>query len=263
MITFDRYERPSDPETAYALYQEPRSILAAGMLWERITGGSYDTLIDLSGCGLDRIEETEDRFRFGAMVPLRDMETSDAFNRYTCGAAADALGHIVGVQFRNLATVGGSICGRFGFSDVSTLLLAFDAYAELFKGGTVPLAEYLAAAPDRDILLAVTIRKEKLRAVYECVRNTATDFPVLAMCMTRRADGDGAPLFRLSVGARPSRAAVTEFTAEEMLPDAGAAAGILTGRFRYGTNARGSAEYRAHLAKVLFQRAVAALEEET
>lgn len=259
MITFNRYERPADPAAAYALYQQPGSVLAAGMMWQRLSNGSYDTLIDLSGCGLGNIEETDEQFRFGAMVPLHDMETCGSFNDYTCGAAAKALGHIVGVQFRNLATVGGSICGRFGFSDVSTLLLAFDACAELYRGGIVPLSEYLAARPDRDILLAVLVRKEKLRAVYECVRNTATDFPVLALCMTRREDGT-VPQYRLSIGARPSRALVTEFTEEDLAPDAAAAAGALTGRFQYGSNARGSAEYRAHLAQVLFLRAKTALE---
>ena len=39
---------------------------------------------------------------------------------YTAGAVREAVRHIVGVQFRNCATVGGSIYGRFGFSDVLT-----------------------------------------------------------------------------------------------------------------------------------------------
>ena len=45
----------------------------------------------------------------------------------------EAVRHIVGVQFRNCATVGGSVYGRFGFSDVLTLLLALvsDERAEL------------------------------------------------------------------------------------------------------------------------------------
>lgn len=51
----------------------------------------------------------------------------------TGGAVRESLRHIVGVQFRNLATVGGSIFGRFGFSDVLTMFLALDSW-----GGAVP-----------------------------------------------------------------------------------------------------------------------------
>lgn len=49
------------------------------------------------------------------MVSLRDLELCPSFAAYTQGASKEALRHIVGVQFRNLATIGGSLCGRFGF----------------------------------------------------------------------------------------------------------------------------------------------------
>ena len=39
-----------------------------------------------------------------------------------------SLRHIVGVQFRNCATIGGSIWGRYGFSDVLTMFLAMDTW---------------------------------------------------------------------------------------------------------------------------------------
>ena len=35
--------------------------------------------------------------------------------------------------------MGGSVWGRFGFSDVLTLLLSIDTSVELYKGGIVPL----------------------------------------------------------------------------------------------------------------------------
>lgn len=87
------------------------------------------------------------------MTPLRALETHPGFNAYTQGAAARALESIVGVQFRNLATVGGSIFGRFSFSDVLTLFLALDAQVELFQRGTVPLEEFVQMPPDRDVLV--------------------------------------------------------------------------------------------------------------
>ena len=89
----------------------------------------------LSALGLDTIEETDTEIRIGAMATLRDLETNTALNAYTAGAVREAVRHIVGVQFRNCATVGGSIYGRFGFSDVLTLFLALDCEVELYKAG--------------------------------------------------------------------------------------------------------------------------------
>ena len=57
-----------------------------------------------------------------------------SFVRYTNGAVKEALRHIIGVQLRNTATVGGSVWGRFGFSDVITLLLAMDTLVVLYCG---------------------------------------------------------------------------------------------------------------------------------
>ena len=67
------------------------------------------TAIDLCDLGLDQIDEDENEFRIGAYATLRQIETHEALNAYTHGAIAESVRHIVGVQFRNVATVGGSI----------------------------------------------------------------------------------------------------------------------------------------------------------
>ena len=72
---------------------------------------------------------------------------------------AKALSPIVGVQFRNQATVGGSIFGRYGFSDVLTVLLAMDTFVELYNGGTVRLSEFVNRKMDKDLLISVIVRK--------------------------------------------------------------------------------------------------------
>ena len=99
------------------------------------------------------------------------------------------------------ATVGGSIWGRFGFSDVLTVFLAMDTYVELFCGGMVPLREFVNRKQDRDILVRVIVKKRAGCFAYLSVRNQSTDFPVLA-CAASCIEGE----YRLSVGARPARA---------------------------------------------------------
>ena len=76
------------------------------------------------------------------MTPLHALETHKKLNAYTNSAIRESVRHIVGVQFRNCATVGGSIFGRFGFSDVLTMFLALDTWVELYNGGTIPLAQF-------------------------------------------------------------------------------------------------------------------------
>ena len=89
------------------------SMILGGGCWLRLGRKRIGTLIDLSGLGLDQIEEQDGWVRIGAMVSLRQLETSALLKERFGSLFADMTGHIVGVQFRNLATVGGSI---FGYS---------------------------------------------------------------------------------------------------------------------------------------------------
>lgn len=112
---------------------------------------------------------------------------------------------IVGVQFRNQATVGGSIFGRYGFSDVLTVLLAMDTFVELYNGGTVRLSEFVNRKMDKDLLISVIVRKSNRKIHYESIRQTKTDFPVLT-CGIVTGVFKGEKLWWISVGARPGKA---------------------------------------------------------
>ena len=115
MITIQKYIRAKSLEEAWQLNQNKRNRIISGMLWAKMGSGSVNTAIDLCDLGLGQIEETADEIRIGASVTLRQIEQHEGLNAYTCGAVKSAVKDIVGVQFRNMATVGGSIWGRFGF----------------------------------------------------------------------------------------------------------------------------------------------------
>ncbi len=121
-MTIQNYVRPGTLEEAYALNQKKANRVIGGMLWTRLENPRIQTAVDLADLGLRGIREEEDGFHIGAMTTLRDLETSQALNDYTQGAVRAAVCHIVGVQLRNMATVGGSLYSRFGFSDVTTLV---------------------------------------------------------------------------------------------------------------------------------------------
>ena len=126
MIRFEKYERVKSVEEAYRLNQSFRNVVAGGMMWLHLSKAEYDTLIDLCDLGLDQIEEEEKYLKIGSMTTLSQLENSGLMKEYFGSAFEDCLRHIVGVQFRNSATVGGSIVARLGFSDVITLLLPLD-----------------------------------------------------------------------------------------------------------------------------------------
>ena len=67
----------------------------------------YTAHTGYEGLGLDQIEETEEEFRIGCMTTLRELECHERLNQWCEGAVKDAVSDIVGVQFRNLATIGG------------------------------------------------------------------------------------------------------------------------------------------------------------
>ena len=219
------------------------------------------TAIDLSGLGLDQITENDQEFVIGCMTSLRDLETNEALNTYTGGAMRESLRHIVGVQFRNCATVGGSIYGRFGFSDVLTMFLGMDSYVELFHGGRIPLTEFVNMKKDNDILVNMIVKKVPLTVCYLSQRNTKTDFPVLT-CAAALIGGKA----RTVIGARPGKAMIVE-DEEEILKDfvqmnaqqkkdaAASFAAYAAEHVSTDKNMRASKEYRSLLVKVLTRRA--------
>lgn len=204
MISIKEYRKAESLEEAWELNQKKANRIIGGMMWLKMSRGRVQTAIDLSGLGLDIIEERDDAFIVGSMVTLRQLETHPGLNAYTDGAMKEALKHIVGVQFRNGATVGGSLFGRYGFSDVLTLFMTLDAEAELYKGGVIPVSVFAEMPYDRDVLVRVIVKKKPERYYYQSVRNTDTDFPALTCGAALTADGS----LRLCFGARPQKAMV-------------------------------------------------------
>ena len=245
MITIQKYVRAQSLEEAWQLNQNKRNRILGGMLWLRLGKGSVNTAIDLCDLGLDTIEETAEQFTIGAMATLRDIELHEGLNAYTNGAARKAVKDIVGVQFRNMATVGGSIWGRFGFSDVLTVFLAMDAYVELYKGGIIPLEQFSKMKKDNDILVRLIIKKTPCKVVYTSMRNQSTDFPVIACAVSHR-HGE----YRASIGARPARAILIRSE------QADGFASYVAGHTPTEGNIRGSAAYRTHLIQVLVERSM-------
>ena len=94
MMTIREYKRVESLEEAWELNQKKANRVIGGMIWLKMSRGNVGTAIDISGLGLDQIEETEDAFEIGAMVTLRQSvrNTQTDFPVLTCAAAKRADG---------------------------------------------------------------------------------------------------------------------------------------------------------------------------
>ena len=258
MYTAQQYVKAESLQQAWELNQKRSTTLLAGGCWLRMTRRRIGTLVDLSGLGLDTIEETPDEFVLGAMVTLRQLEQHVQLNQVFAGLFKEMTRHIVGVQFRNCATLGGSIAARFGFSDLLCALLALDCEVELVAAGRISLEDYAAMPYDRDVLARIYVKKNGRRPVYQTLRNAQTDLPVLAVAASVLQDQ-----VRVVVGARPARAKIVQaplsLQANKAQLDEFCTA--MQSELTFAGNMRGSEQYRRHLANVLTGRCLAALQE--
>ena len=277
MFTIKNYVVAESLEEAYELNQKNNNLILGGTCWLKMGNRNIQTAIDLSNLGLDKIEEDDESFKIGCMCTLRQLEVHKELNSYFNGIIEKSLVHIVGVQFRNCATIGGSIFSRFGFSDILTSLLALETYVELYKGGIIPLEIYKDMPYDNDIIVRIIIKKDSRKTAYLTHRNSATDIPTLAVAASKIDNK-----WKIVVGARPQKAIVidcSEFlvkkTTEEekdhlidyILNDFKNQKESLVGvkdRFieyilnnvEFQGNMRASKEYRKILGKVLINRAI-------
>lgn len=256
MFTVKTYLFAQTLDEAYEMLQKNKTnTILGGCGWLKMTNKRIWTAIDLTRLGLDTIEETDEQLRIGAAVSLRRLETCEAMQRLFGGILPQAVRNIVGVQFRNGATVGASVFMRAGYSDLLTALLALETTVVLHQGGEMPLSEFINLPYAKDILTHIIIKKDGRAAAYHSLRNTATDFPVLAAAVGRAGDA-----WTVSVGARPARAQraveAEQLLAQGKLEEAAEAAAR---ELCYGDNLRGSAEYRRMLAKTLVMRAASQL----
>lgn len=253
MLQFNKYVKVTSLDEAYELNQKKNNVIIGGMHWLKMSKATVGTAIDLSGLGLDQIVETDEQFEIGCMTSLRQLELHEGLNRYTNKAVRNAVKDIVGVQFRNTATVGGSIFGRYGFSDVLTVFMAMDTYVVCHNAGEIAIREYAKMKADRDIIVKIVVKKKPIKMAYIAQRHARTDFPMLA-CAVSCMDG----VWSVVLGARPSRALEVVIPEDIAALSANEMGKYAADQVTFGTNMRGSAEYRKQIAAVLVKRAALA-----
>jgi len=258
MLSITELAQPETIEEAYRiLTARPSNVVLGGGAFLRLGSRKVGTAIDLSRLNLAEIEEQDEYIKIGAMATFRTLETSPVLNSCFSGILPKAVGNVVGVQFRNIVTAGATIFTKYGFSDFITALLVLDTKVELHAGGLIPLGVFLDSPRQKDILLRLWIKKEPRQAAYQSLRNSAGDLPILNVAASRLGTE-----WVIVAGARPLRAKVAVQAAAQLssadvsLETIRCAADVAAAELSFGTNARGSAQYRQAMCRVLVKRAV-------
>jgi CO/xanthine dehydrogenase FAD-binding subunit len=258
LFTLQNLVQPETVEETYKLLIEKKAnTVVGGCAFLRMGAKRIGTAIELSKLNLNYINEHSDYIEIGAMTTFRDIETSDALNKYFNGLLPKSVGNIIGVQFRNVVTVGATVFSKYGFSDFITGLLALETDIELYNGGRISLEEFLNMPYTKDILTRIFIKKNSIHASYKDFRNSASDYPILNVSVSNLDNK-----WRIVVGARPMGAKIAKNASKALskerlnYEEIEAAANIAGEELIFGTNMRAASEYRKALCKVLVKRAV-------
>lgn len=278
MIKIKNWVNPESIDEAYEILNQRinNRVLGGGAFLRLAHDLTIDTAVNLSNLGLDRINEEEEDFEIGAMTTLRQLEVHEGLNNQFSNIFKLSLENIVGVQLRNIATIGGTLFSKYGFSDLITALMALDTTLVFHKLGEIRLDKYLkmprAHKRDaKDILIKVKIKKQDIKCSFKMLRNSTSDFAMLNASVSK-ADG----FYKIVVGARPGVACYAEeamrlLNANVHSPNAlnigseKEMASILKAvsqNLEFGSNRFGNKAYRIAMSELLVKRALVEVTDE-
>jgi CO/xanthine dehydrogenase FAD-binding subunit len=244
-------------DDAYEVWkQKPSNIVLGGGTWLRLSSKETDMAVDLSGLGLDKVEDNGKTVTIGAMVTLNTLAHHPSIQPLASGILAQAASTILGDAFRNIATIGGSVAGRFAFSDILTVLLAMETTLVFHPDQTVSLEDFLTTRMTTGILKAIVIAKEPSFGHFHKVMNTANDFSTLSVAIVK-ADTKTT----IVLGARPGVATRATAAMRQLdgvkAPDEALfedVSGAVLEELAFASNHQATADYRRTLAKTHVRR---------
>lgn len=255
------YHHPSSLEEVRRLLQEndEAKILAGGMtllptMKLRLARPSH--LIDLAGIeSLQHIDDERSSVVIGAMVRHAAVAESKVVRSRIPGLA-DLAANIGDAQVRNRGTLGGSVSNSDPAADYPAALLALAARITTdrreISADDYFLGLFETALEPGEIVQSVHFPVPK-RTAYAKFRNPASRYAIVGVMVAETSDG-----VRVAVtGAGACAFRVKEF--EEALAKKFSATsldGMSIAADDLNSDMHASAEYRAHLVRVMAQRAV-------
>ncbi len=256
------YRASSCEDALKTLKEDPKNVIVGGGTWLKLTGREIKTAILLDDLSLDTISTSDDVITIGAMTPLHKIEQQDELRTMYDGLFDKTLKQVMGVGLRNMATIGGTIAGRYGFSDIITSLLAMDARVVFYQKGEMQLETFLKTRGKLDdLLISVKIPRREGRGFFKKVATTQLDFAQLNLAITKSNEAT-----YIVIGSRPGIAQnaskAARFVVEQKHLDDSVikvATDIALNEVTLSSNNKASSSYRERLARTYIERGLKAV----
>lgn len=252
------FARPRTLDEALHLVRDRHGTAIGGAAWLRMNTKTMPLGVDLSELGLDYIREANGSIEIGAMTTYRELETSPLLEARFGALFRNTVSHIVGIQLRNIITVGGTLAGRYGFSDLNTTLCALGAKVVFYPGKIADVASFIQDGEEWPFLIEKVLLPVSARASYQQMRITANDFPIINAAAAWTGSS-----WRIAVGSRPAASRLCKkamvllgnepYPSDEKIEQAAVAAAE---ELQFGSDIRASAEYRREILPALVRRAL-------
>ena len=251
------HQAKSFDEVLKIVKESQNHAVIGGGAWLKRLPRKIDKAILLDQLALDYIKEHDAYIAVGSMTTLQSVVDARCLQEIGSGLLSNATAQVMGVALRNIATIGGSVVGRYGFSDIIPPLLALDAKLIFHELGEITLEKYLQQkGKTSDLLLEVQIPKKNKIGYFKKVSNTSLDFSILNITISKQDQN-----ICIIIGARPGGAAfareamqylsqVDQLTKTHLKK----ATQLVLDEVAFASNTAASQQYRETLAKVYVQR---------
>jgi len=231
-----------------------------------------EVLVDIGRIGdLRQISQQDGRIAIGALVTHNEVMRNDAL-REGCPLLAETAAEIGDIQVRNRGTLGGALAHADPAADYPATILALDA--EIVAQGpggrrTIGASDFFTgmlstALASNELLVEVRVPTygRGTGGAYLKLPNKASHYAVVGVAALVRLDGGKVASLALAItgaGAQPLRARAVESALQGQTPSEDAvarAAGSAADGLDLLSDIHGSADYRAHIARVFAKRAI-------
>lgn len=275
MLNLEHVYKPSTVPEAVELLGQPGAVaLAGGTGLNAEAPRGVRAVVDLSGLGLSYLRDRDGAVAIGATTTLAALAESPLLRAVADGVVAQAAHRSASSVLRNQGTVAGTL-----LSDPSGILAAALAgmegevvtYPAATPSETDPgdlrVAGFLARRRDllqQRIVTELIIPRASLarRARLDLVARTPSDRPIVAACVVAQVAGglfQSVAIALAGVGDHAGRATEAEHALAGQPVNGGLighAANLAAQSVRPRSDARGSAEYRREMVRVLVRRAL-------
>jgi len=274
LLSVKEFLKPTSVEEAYEMLNRDRKhsiLLSGGTTVSLMKSATVEVIIDLKNIKeLSGIKETEDGLCVGANTTIEDFRKSDLISTFFGNFFSKSFAFVGSWQIRNMATIGGSVAPRLGWSDVTTCLLAAGAKLKTFgKEGYRYMDIEDFNKLDRyskPIITHVILPKDGYLYSFKKLSKSSFDIAIVNFALALKLDSGIVENSRVVIGSRPHfpkrfekvEQALKGLKIEEV-PERVKA--LVFEHFEGGSRFLATEEYRRHMASVLAERAAKEIRE--